>query len=359
MQKPIKAFRVKDLFFQAASLLFVAFVLLYPARCIGAAKDGLNLSLYMVLPSLFPFMVISTYITETLELPEWMTKPVSRFLNLSPAASVPFLLGLISGYPTGAVLAAASVRKKSISAEEASYLLPFCNAGGPLFIVGVAGGGMLGSFQIGYFLYTVHLISIFIACLLLRKNAPKAFSHTSAPAAKQSGAFLSAVDKGVHSMLNVMGMIIFFSVVCEIFKISGLLNRLPCPPLFLGLIELTSGMNQIALSELSLRLKISLCAALIGFSGLCIFMQASLAVKGTFIRLNRYIWGKCLIAALSFAIAYFAFPYLPLPKETFAMQSTAPFSSPYLAVSYIFIITLSVLCRSAKRIKGTFFDNRD
>ena len=83
--------------------------------------------------------------------------------------------------------------------------------------MGGAGGGMLGSFQIGYFLYAVHLISIFIACLLLRKNAPKAFSHTSAPAAKQSGAFLSAVDKGVHSMLNVMGMIIFFSVVCEIF----------------------------------------------------------------------------------------------------------------------------------------------
>lgn len=357
---PIKAFKLKELFFHFLGLLFIAMVLLYPDQCINAAKEGLNMSLYLVLPSLFPFMVISSYIVQTLTLPDFLCKPAAKLLGMHKNCSVPFILGLISGYPVGAILTADAIRNKMLTVEEGNRLLPLCNASGPLFTVGVVGGGMLGSYLYGYVLYGIQIASILLVCLLTRKKTPDKISRQSAGKSKTGSSFVNAIDKSVHNILNVCGLIIFFSVVCQILKISGLAENLfPYPPLLYGILEITNGMNKIVLGDGSMQLKLSLISALCGFSGICIFLQAQTAVKGTGLTLKKYVLYKLLIACVSFAITWLAFPHIPAACPTFASGQTAVFSAPYLAFSYICIILFTLICHSARRIKGKFFDNKD
>ena len=354
--KPIKALKLNELLFNFLGLLFIAMILIYPERCINAAKDGLNISLYVIVPSLFPFMVISSYIVNALILPDFICKPTGRFLGLNPNCSVPFLLGLISGYPIGAILTADAVKKKKITVQEGNHLLPLCNASGPLFTVGVVGGGMLGSYTFGYALYAIHILSILIVCLLVRRYAPSSSFHTTKQE-HSKGSFVSSIEKSVKSILNVCGLIIFFGVVCEILKISGLPENLfPYPPLLYGILEITNGINRVVLSDCSLQLKMSLISALCGFSGICIFLQAQCAVKGSGLSLKKYLAYKIAIAAVAFVLTWLLFPYIPVAEETFSDASTAVFSANYLAFSYICIILFSIIVCTARKIKGHFFD---
>ena len=77
----------------------------FPKEAVEAASGGLELCLNVIIPSLFPFFVISTLAVE-LGLAEKMGRliqPVMRRLfNVSGACASAFVLGFVGGYPVGA-----------------------------------------------------------------------------------------------------------------------------------------------------------------------------------------------------------------------------------------------------------------
>lgn len=350
--------KLKNLFFSFLSLLFVTGILLFPNECISSAKDGLNMSLYLILPSLFPFAVISSYISSKLILPKSISRPISKILNLSENAVLPFILGLISGYPIGAVLTSSAVKNNRISATEGEHLLPFCNACGPLFLIGVAGGGMMGGYSYGYFLLLVQTLSIFLTAVIFRKSAPY-IRKTECSDTKNSGhGFVSAMDSSISSILKVFGAVIFFSVVCTQIKSTKIFeNFLPIPSLGYGLVEVTNGLNRLALSEIPMRLKLSICSALCGFSGICIYIQVQSAVRETKMKLKKYVIYKSVISALSFLLSFILFPLFPNLTPAFHMP-TPPISLPFEAESYVFVLIFLISWKFFKKFKVSFFDNR-
>ena len=77
-------------------------------------------------------------------------------------------MGLISGYPVGAKVAA-NLRDKDIcSKEECERLLSFTNNSGPLFIIGTVGITMFGSTEIGILLFITHLLASLTVGILFR-----------------------------------------------------------------------------------------------------------------------------------------------------------------------------------------------
>lgn len=350
--------KLKNLFYSFLSLLFVAGILLFPNECISSAKDGLNMSLYLILPSLFPFAVISSYISSKLILPKSISKPISKLLNLSENAILPFVLGLISGYPIGAVLTSSAVKNNRISTSEGEHLLPFCNACGPLFLIGVAGGGMMGGYSYGYFLLLVQTLSIFLTVLIFRKSAPYIIKAEHNDTKNSNYGFVSAMDSSISSILKVFGAVIFFSVVCTQIKLTKVFeNLLPIPALGYGLVEVTNGLNRLALSEIPVRLKLSVCSALCGFSGICIYIQVQSAVKETKIKLKKYLAYKSVIAVISFFLSFILFPLFPHLTPTFHTP-TPPLSLPFEVGSYLFILLFLIAWNTFKKFKVSFFDKR-
>ncbi len=351
--------KAKNLIFSFLALLFVSGILLFPDICVSSAKDGLNLSLYLILPSLFPFAVISSYISIKSELPKSIKRVLSKFLNLSENAVMPFVLGLISGYPIGAVLTAEAVKSGKISVAEGNHLLPFCNACGPLFLIGVAGGGMFGSYKYGYFLLLVQTISIFLSVVIFRFSAPHLSSCKKNESKSTKYALVSALDKSIQSIFHVFSAVIFFSVVCAQIKITGFFENLfPVPSVAYGIVEVTNGLNKLALSDIPIRLKLSLASALCGFSGLCILIQVQSAVQGTTMKIKKYIIFKLVISVISFVLSWITFPLFPSLTPTFYSPSP-PFSVPFETGSYIFVSLFIIIYGLYRRItKVSFFDNR-
>jgi sporulation integral membrane protein YlbJ len=149
----------------AAVLLMAAGLLIIPEESVEAAKNGLKLCANVIIPSLFPFFVLSGMLVE-LDAARYLgilfEKLMRPLFNLGGSCAVPLVLGFLGGYPTGARTAIAIYEKGLCSKEEAERLLAFCNNSGPAFILGVVGAGIFSSSRAGIILYLSHTLASII-----------------------------------------------------------------------------------------------------------------------------------------------------------------------------------------------------
>ena len=153
--------KAKHIVIYILSAAGLALVVCGAGTSMEAAKSALVLCAQTVIPSLFPFFVISSFMVNTgfVSCAGKIAAPISRRLfKVSGSGAVVFVMGILCGYPTGAKMVSELYENKEISRNEAMRLLPFCNNSGPLFVIGAVGAGMLGSTRLGVTLYAVHVV---------------------------------------------------------------------------------------------------------------------------------------------------------------------------------------------------------
>ena len=137
-----------------------------PQAVSAGVADALQLCGSVLLPSLFPFLVIALFACRSgagaiLSL---LLSPVTRYiLHLPRDCGELVFFSLIGGYPTGARLLSDAVAEGRMAARDAAVLLSFCVAPGPAFVLLAVGKGMFFSAAAGRIL----LVSVLSASLLL------------------------------------------------------------------------------------------------------------------------------------------------------------------------------------------------
>ena len=121
---------MKNHFFQFFLILCFFVMLLFPSEVFEGAKSGLLLWFLTVLPTLFPFLLISRLLLDSCAcslLNKLLAPVISRLFGISAQGSFAFIVGFLCGYPMGAKITADLFHARQISKAEASYLLSFCN----------------------------------------------------------------------------------------------------------------------------------------------------------------------------------------------------------------------------------------
>lgn len=276
------------------------FLIIDTRTALAGAGDGLQLCLRTVIPSLFPFLVLSNILVSALQGSRlshglrWLAK-----LCGTPEGTESILLvGFLSGYPVGAQSAAQAYRDGSITKQTAQRMLGFCSNAGPSFLFGIA-ASLFSSAGLAWLLWGVHILcAISIAVLL-----PGRCQETGSYVPQQSSVgWIEAMNRGVRSMASVCGWVILFRVVIS-FLDRWFLCLLPeyLAAAFAGMLEMTNGCVQ--LSEISsIGLRFCLCSAFLGFGGICIVLQTASVTKelGT----GLYFPGKVAHGLLSFLLSY-------------------------------------------------------
>lgn len=295
-------------------LAILAALLWMPAAAAGGARSGLSVCAGVIVPSLFPFLLVSAMLRAQ-GIPEALARisgPLLKVFGLPPAAAAPFLLGLCGGYPVGANAVAELVRAGDLTPEEGARLLPVCNNTGPGFIVGVAGSAVFGSVRAGLLLYLCHILAALTLALLSgRKRPPHSSSPAKAPAPAGLGAFPSCVSNAARTTLDICGYVVFFSMLTAIFTALGVFSALAgalarslhtelrlVNAMLTGLLELGGGvaaLRGVSVSPAGL----AVAAFLLGFGGLSVHAQTLYAVSGTKIGCARHFAGRILHGLLS------------------------------------------------------------
>lgn len=305
----------KSLLWISVLLLVTALLFFFPEAGVEAARQGVSLCLDLMIPSLFPFFVLSSLLISTgvAGLCARALGPIMRPLfGVSGTGAIPLLLGAVGGYPAGARILAQLVERGECTVAEARRLSLFCNNCGPAFLISVAGVGVFGSKQAGFLLLWANLISALLLGLALRLFKGR-LPPISSPIGKQSLTALpevlpDCVSSSFSAVLGVCAYVILFSVFTALADCSGLLplcvrglsTIFPgqyaaglCRSLLIGLGEISTG--TAALSDaVASPLALPLAAFLLGWGGLSVHCQ-SLA----FWRMAQVRPGSCLKAKLA------------------------------------------------------------
>ena len=127
-----------------------------------ATKNGLTLWATCVVPSLFPFFVITNLLSHT-KIVSFTGKLLDRFMrpifNVPGIGAFAFVMGLISGYPIGAKIVADFREKGLITKDEGERMIAFTNNSGPLFIISSVGISLFGDTATGLLLLVTHILA--------------------------------------------------------------------------------------------------------------------------------------------------------------------------------------------------------
>lgn len=294
--------QLKNLLLFLLLALFAMALILFPSEASGAARQGLQLCLQTVLPSLFPFFVLSSLFIASGAADAFgrALEPVMRPLfYLSGAGASALALGLVGGYPVGARTVAGLYRAGNLSKAEAERLLSFCNNAGPGFVLGICGGAVFGSARAGLYLYLIHVAAAVLTGIMLRRcSVMECASEHPRRARTRSknliAAFPAAVRDSFAAVWSVCGFVVLFAVVLRFVTLL-----LPDRPLLVGFIELTNAV-------MSLRADgggFVLCALFLAWGGLSVHAQTLSVLDETDLSARLYFLGKATQAALSVPLA--------------------------------------------------------
>lgn len=266
-------------------IIFILSPAVYSKTCL----DAISLWATKVLPSLFPFFIITRIIVSLVSMkPNKVDKLMNKVYHTPSMSSVIFFLSLLSGYPMGAKLICTAYENSQMDKQQAEKLLSICSVSGPMFMVGTVGVGFLLSIKAGFIILTANIISVIINGLIYRgkKCELKEIPYQS----KQNTNILhDAVYDALMSILVVGGFMVLSSLILEVLNNLGIMNVISdaiCSVFRLnesqdvvnsilsGTIEITDGIAKLSITNCSLRSMTIISSTFIAFGGISIFMQS-------------------------------------------------------------------------------------
>lgn len=292
-------------------MMLLIIILIFPNESISAAKSGLLLWFNVIIPTLFPFILIS-YIIINSSLIDIISKyfsPVISFLfGLSGYAGYAFIMGSISGYPMGGKIIADLLEQKKISLEEAQYMLTFCNNPSPMFVIGFIATGLLESPYLALpMLLAIHLGNIITALLFkkiykVHKNKKCIYDSPKTTKSFSFNYFDDCLSYTSEILVKIGGYIIFFSLPISLFL------KIPCENLpyyfSLSTLELSNGAHLLSSINISIYAKFSLLSSLTAFGSFSVVGQTASIVRGNSLCMKKYITSKIINAAITLITAF-------------------------------------------------------
>lgn len=260
------------------------------------AKEGLDLCLKTIIPSLFPFFVLSNLLINMLHSSDaYIVKYMAGIFSIPRGAEVLLICSFLGGYPVGAQCIGRLYRSKSITKNEAEKLLAYCSNAGPSFIFGMI-SGLFQERWIPWALWSIHIVSAFFVS---RYFSPGEGFEKKITQANMT--IVEAVQSAVTIMGQVCAWVLLFRILISflnrwILWIFPVIYRI----ILSGALELTNGCTELLNIDDS-NLRFIICSVLLAFGGLCVGLQTASVTNG--INLKYYFLGKTLQATISLCLS--------------------------------------------------------
>lgn len=347
----------KGLAATAAAVVAAAGLLFYSREIADGVRTGLHNCAFLLIPSLFPFMILAALIgctTAGKRLSALVSAVVSPLTGLPKPLGAVFFMSIIGGFPVGARMLAQMLERNELDADTAGRALCCAVNAGPSFLITAVGVGMLGNRAAGLALLGAQLAScLCVAAVTFRgKKTPTAPLRVS-PAG--TDALVQSVRSASAGMLGVCSFVVAFSAIAALLRAAGIL---PLAVEFLGVLfpglgqpffaaaldgvlEVTAGC--ISAAALHTQSGFILCAFLVSFSSLSIIYQ----VKACFppdcgVNFKPFYRSRLLHGGCTALFAAFFWRFIPQTAMTAVSPGVAPdgIFQPNMTVTIICLMAM-------------------
>ena len=275
---------------------------------ISGASAGIELCLKVLIPSLFPFFVVSTYLNASmlgLTIPG--LRMIGRALHLPEGSDSILIMGLLGGYPVGAKVIADAYNKGKLSKQTGHIMLGYCNNAGPAFIFGVT-STLFSSAKMSFLIWGIHIFSALVTGLVLPSTGQIGRIQQN----QKKTSFVTAVKNSITITASVCSWVVIFKIIMSYLQLwiaeSNLITFIA------GILELSNGCILLAQIH-SEAVRFILCSGFLSFGGICVLMQTASVTDS--LGLGLYIPGKIIQTAISIlttSIAVFViYPNMQFP----------------------------------------------
>ncbi len=304
-------------------------------NAVAGVSQGLSVCADVLIPSLFPFMVLSSFCVNagmSLGNVRFVDIFCRKILKMPCECLTAVFFGFTGGYPVGASVISTLCEKGSVDEKTARRLMSCCVNAGPAFVITAVGSVMLGNSYAGIVLFvSVCLSSVVTGCIfffvyhgnIIENN----MQRKSVPL---SDALINAVTVSCRNMIVMCGWVVLFSslnaVITEFIpeKIASV---------FMIFAEVTSGV-EIANKTGGL----PLVSACISSGGICVMCQLLPSIKKCGIKVSEYLMFRIVNSVFSFFITRIVLCFVDIPV------SVGSFAVGVRSNSALSVAALLVMC---------------
>lgn len=300
----------KDLLIIVILLWFTFTVLLYKTIVFDAVSYSLTIWFKNLLPSMFPFFVISSILIQyhiTNYIPIYLKKTFCYLFGVSESVVTIFFLSIISGFPSNARITRMMYDEGEISLEEANRVLIFTHFSSPLFILSTVAVLFLHQKNYGYLILISHYLGNILLGIFTRpKNYYYHIDYTRTNSKSQnfSKILIDSIRSSVDTILLIAGILTCFlvcsSIVIKILNVNDYLGTI-----LKGILEITMGLKQLSLLKVNDVYKVVISTIFISFGGLSVHLQVISQLVDTKISYYYFFIFRIFHAIISGVICYF------------------------------------------------------
>ena len=320
--------KIKQILLLAATFSAACLLLIFPSAAAAGAKNGIGYCLQILVPSLYPFMVLSVFVVKcglSEKIGRLFEAPAHAVLKLPGSTAVTILMSMIGGYPTGARSVAALYENGSISESQAARMLCFCVNSGPAFVISAVGAGFLKSQQAGVILFASQILASFLLGLIsgiTAKDEPARKSVHKLKPLKTANALIASASDAAHAMISMCCFVVLFAALLNLLRLWVTSPR--SAAVLSGLLEVTGGCSDFA----KLGMPLWTVSFIIGWGGICVHFQVLSSVEKIQVGLPRFLLFRLLHGTFAALITAGLVRAFPLSEEVFS-NTAAPLAANF------------------------------
>ena len=307
--KNFKSKKIKSLFY----LICFIIVLYNPQATFRYAYDGLKQWATCMVPTLFPFMMISSmmiYGGADVELGRLLSPLLKKIFPYSLYGLYTIFIGFLCGFPMGAKTVCDLYSKGKITKTEAESLLGFCNNIGPSFFLGIIppilkdyGHNNIIPFAIG--MYGIPLLYGIILGKHYQKSNKTTINNIIYSDINEnchqtyslSEIFRMSCYDNTQALITLGGYITFMNacrILFDMFPVNAAKKAVGC-----GFLEITSGIYTLYIAPIQNQWKIFWIMTALNFSGISCMLQTSCFLNRENLCLKKYFLDKSVITGIA------------------------------------------------------------
>lgn len=359
----LKSSLIKKSFILCFVYLILFLIIFFSKELSIGIKNGIAVSLDLVIPSMFTFMIFSNIVMNS-NIKNIISRPftfISKYLfKIRNDHFSIFILSLIGGYPVGAKLIGNAVQQNNMTKETAEKMLCYCINCSPAFLISAVGVSIFSNIKIGLMLYAAQVITCIIIGIICGLTSPKTKSqninnsNVKSKSKSLSVLVVCSVNDSVKALCIVCGFIVAFSSIMPLLSLLLENTNQSISLIFQGLLEVTTGCNN--LKGFNLADPIILSALFTSFGSICVYLQMLAMLNGTGIKLKRFFIYRIIYVIINLSVVKLFLNLFPEALSCVGLSNsnvTKIYSVSPMATFFLILMSIILLffCNKSDKLK--------
>lgn len=331
-------------------LMYSIGAVLYANEASDSIVKNIFVCINVIIPSMFIFMVISSYILSS-GLYRKLFSPLyyifKRLLKIDESLFSVFFLSLIGGYPIGIKLLSELIAQNKNYYAIAEKSIGFLYCISPSFSITMFGIGLYGNIQAGLIIYISNVLSNLIIAILWSRLCNLKMDIKTDISISAKG-IIDSIHSSSEALIKICAIIIFFNSFITIFEC--ILNDIGfiMPQYIKSFLEISNVLNTDNASVSSL----PFISALASFGGFCVLIQCLSFINNNF-NLKYFFVSRLFSMLLSYIISSFIthFSKISIPAYSSFNEYTYYFSTNKSASVFLLIMLSFFIWKNEKNFK--------